>query len=54
MAIDVLPEAILTHGLAAAATRRTDAAGLRLVERERPAPPVARPAQVFLDRRRCP
>jgi protein-tyrosine phosphatase len=51
-AIDLLPEAILTHGLAAAGTARPDAAGLRLAERERPAPPVTRPAEVFLDCRR--
>jgi protein-tyrosine phosphatase len=53
-AVDALPEAILVHGLSAAAVRRTEAAGLRLVERERPAPPVARSAEVFFDRGRGP
>jgi protein-tyrosine phosphatase len=53
-AVDVLPEAILSDGLAAAPPpRRTPHGGrLRLGQRERAASPVARAAKVFLDRRR--
>ena len=54
-AVDVLPEAILRHGLGAA--HRPDAQGphagrLRLGQRERAAVRLARSTQVFLDRRR--
>ena len=54
-AVDVLPEAILTDGLAAARSRRSPAAHggrSRLGQRERTASPVARAAQVLFDRRR--
>jgi len=54
-AVDVLPEAILTDGLAAARSRRSPAAHggrSRLGQRERAASPVARAAQVLFDRRR--
>ena len=54
-AIDVLPEAVLTDGLAAARSRRPPPAHggrLRLGQRERSASPVARAAQVLFDRRR--
>ncbi len=54
-AVDLLPEAILTDGLGAArASRRAPAAHggrSRLGQRERAASPLARAAQVFLDRR---
>jgi protein-tyrosine phosphatase len=52
-AVDALPEAILSEGLAAARAPRTPAphAGRsRLGQRERPASPVAGAAQVLLDR----
>jgi protein-tyrosine phosphatase len=54
MAVDVLPEAVLTDGLAAARSRRPAAHGgrSRLGQRERAASPVARAAQVLFDRRR--
>jgi protein-tyrosine phosphatase len=54
-AVDVLPEAVLTEGLAAARSRRPSAAHggrSRLGQRERSASPVARAAQVLFDRRR--
>ncbi|HSC02593.1 MAG TPA: CpsB/CapC family capsule biosynthesis tyrosine phosphatase [Solirubrobacteraceae bacterium] len=54
-AVDVLPEAILTDGLAAARSRRSPAAHggrSRLGQRERAASPVARAAQILFDRRR--
>jgi protein-tyrosine phosphatase len=54
-AVDVLPEAILGDGLAMARGRRAQPAQCgrsRLGNRERAASPVARAAQVFLDRRR--
>jgi protein-tyrosine phosphatase len=54
-AVDVLPEAILTDGLAAARSKRAPAAHgarSRLGQRERAASPVARAAQVLFDRRR--
>ncbi len=40
-AVDLLPGAVLTHGLAAAYLRRGHGARLRLGQRERPASPVA-------------
>jgi protein-tyrosine phosphatase len=55
-AVDILPEAILSDGLAAArSSRRTPATHggrSRLGKRERATSPVARAAQVFLNRRR--
>jgi protein-tyrosine phosphatase len=54
-AIDVLPEAALSDGLAVARTRRGQPAHggrSRLGNRERASSPVARAAQVFFDRRR--
>ena len=54
-AVDVLPEAILTEGLAAARSRRAPAphgGRSRLGQRERTASPVTRAAQVLFDRRR--
>jgi hypothetical protein len=54
-AVDVLPEVVLTEGLAAARSRRPSPAHggrSRLGQRERSASPVARAAQVFFDRRR--
>lgn len=54
-AVDVLPEAVLTDGLAAVrSTRPAVAHGgrSRLGQRERAASPVARAAQVLFDRRR--
>ncbi len=54
-AVDVLPEAALTEGLAAARSRRPAAVHggrSRLGQRERAASPVARAAQVLFDRRR--
>jgi hypothetical protein len=54
-AVDVLPEAILTEGLAAARSMRPPASHggrSRLGQRERPASPVTRAAQVLFDRRR--
>ncbi|MBV9607583.1 MAG: hypothetical protein JO027_20880 [Solirubrobacterales bacterium] len=56
-AVDVLPEAILTAGLGAARTSRRPVPAVhggrsRLGQRERGTSPVARAAQIFLDRRR--
>lgn len=54
-AVDVLPEAALAEGLAAVRSRRPAAVHggrSRLGQRERPASPVARAAQVLFDRRR--
>lgn len=54
--VDVLPEAVLTDGLAAARSRRPPAAHggrSRLGQCERAASPVARAAQVLFDRRRA-
>jgi protein-tyrosine phosphatase len=52
-AVDLLPDAVLTHGLAAAWPPRLRHGGRsRLGQSERAAPPVARASQVFLDRRR--
>jgi protein-tyrosine phosphatase len=54
-AVDVLPEAVLTDGLAAAGCRRPPAAHggrSRLGQCERAASPVARAAQILFDRRR--
>lgn len=54
-AVDVLPEVVLTEGLAAARSRRpgaTHGGRSRLGQRERAASPVARAAQVLFDRRR--
>jgi protein-tyrosine phosphatase len=54
-AVDVLPEAILGEGLAAARSPRTSAphgGRSRLGQGERPAAPVTGPAQVLFDRRR--
>ena len=54
-AVDVLPEAILREGLAAAQSTRTPAphgGRSRLGQRERPAAPVTGAAQVLFDRRR--
>ena len=53
-AVDVLPGAVLSEGLAAARVPRHPAHGARsrLGQGERPAVPVARPAEVFLDRGR--
>jgi protein-tyrosine phosphatase len=53
--VDVLPEAALTDGLAAARSRRPVVARggrSRLRQRERAASPIARAAQVLFDRRR--
>ena len=56
MAVDVLPGAVLSGGSAAARTARPPPHGgrSRLGQGERAAAPVARSAQVFLDRRRGP
>jgi protein-tyrosine phosphatase len=56
-AVDVLPEALLTRGLAAAGARHASARGTakrrsRVGQGERAGAPVSRSAQVFLDRRR--
>jgi protein-tyrosine phosphatase len=54
-AVDVLPEAVLTEGLAAARIRRppaTHGGRSRLGQRERAPSPVARAAQILFDRRR--
>ena len=52
-AVDVLPEAVLSDGLAAATSQRPAAHGgrSRLGQRERAASPVAGPAQILFDRR---
>jgi protein-tyrosine phosphatase len=53
-AVDVLPEAVLSDGLAAARSQRPPAAHggrSRLGQRERAASPVAGPPQVLFDRR---
>lgn len=55
-AVDVLPEAVLTEGLASARSRwpaATHGRRSRLGQRERTASPVARAAQVLFDRRRA-
>jgi protein-tyrosine phosphatase len=54
-AVDVLPEAVLGDGLVVARARRAQPAHggrSRLGNRERATSPIARAAQVFLDRRR--
>jgi protein-tyrosine phosphatase len=53
-AVDLLPDVVLSEGLAAALTSPRVGHGVRsrLGQGERSAAPVARPAQVFLDRRR--